>query len=84
MPQPESIAPHAGMSNASIEAWAGAAGVPIDVSAVMYTPVYSKEYMESIRPVHIPPKEVRQGLTCGGVSVSKCMAVRSSQEVFSS
>jgi hypothetical protein len=75
--QPESIAPHAGMSKASIAAWAGAAGVPIDVSAVMHTPVYSQKYMESIRPVHIPPKEVREAFNCGCV----CQQVHGCEEL---
>lgn len=50
------LAPHPGMSQAS---QGGAMGVPVDVSDVMRNPVYNKEYMESIKPVHVPPKEVR-------------------------
>lgn len=44
-------------------------GVPVDVSAVMHNPVYSKEYMEAIKPVHVPPKEVSlvAGKTTWGV-----------------
>lgn len=56
------IAPHPGMSKSSVAAWAGAAGVPVDVSAVMQNPVYTKEYMESIKPLHITPKELHQRL----------------------
>jgi len=59
------------MSKASIAAWAGAAGVPIDVSAVMQNPVYSKEYMESVRPVHIPPQEMHQRLAFATITAMR-------------
>jgi hypothetical protein len=44
-------------------------GVPVDVSVVMQNPVYSKEYMDAIKPVHLPPKEVSlaAGITSWGV-----------------
>lgn len=60
------LVPHPGMSKAS---WGRAMGVPVDVSAVMHNPVYSKEYMEAIKPVHVPPKEVSlvAGKTTWGV-----------------
>jgi hypothetical protein len=33
--------------------------LPLDVAGVMQYHAYSREYMESIKPKHLPPKEVR-------------------------
>lgn len=36
--------------------------VPVDVKGVMQHPVYTREFMESIKPHHVPPKEVSRDL----------------------
>jgi len=41
--------------------WGSGKNVPTDVAAVMRHPVYTREYMESIKPHHLPPKEVCTG-----------------------
>lgn len=50
------VQPHPGMKHAP---WGK--NVPTDVAAVMRHPVYTREYMESIKPHHLPPKEVSTG-----------------------
>lgn len=74
------VVPHPGMSKASVAAWAGAAGfgVPVDVSTVMQNPVYTKEYMEGVKPVHIPPKEVLFGVWGFGHEALRAAAVGAS------
>eukprot|EP00879_Flechtneria_rotunda_P007838 GHRR01008214.1.p1 GENE.GHRR01008214.1~~GHRR01008214.1.p1 ORF type:complete len:308 (+),score=120.42 GHRR01008214.1:590-1513(+) len=55
------IAPHPGLQGVTVAAQV--AGVlPPDVHTVMKNPVYEKEYLESVKPQHLPPKMLHQKL----------------------
>jgi hypothetical protein len=64
------IAPHPGMRTVPLGTNI-TGGVPTDVHTVMRNPVYTKEYMESIVPKHLPPQTVRQA----AIASALCVAV---------